>query len=312
MPSEFSVKFHGCRGSFPVAGARFERYGGSTSCVVVRAGSRTIVLDAGTGIVNHSRDLLAEYSKTLRPIEAHIFFTHMHLDHIIGLPYFAPMYMPDATVHLWSPLMGHFKTVQETFEAFISPPFFPVPLHEMESVKHFYEIGEPHVIYFLHGQAQPLCLRPKHPSDRARLPSAEQIEVEVHCLRGFNHPKSGVLLYKVIYQGKSVVYATDTEGYVHGDQRLIRFAQDAQVLIHDAMYTSDRYISMPTPTQGFGHSTVEIAARVAQQANAKTLYLFHHDPNSDDDALDAVEALGQSFFPQSVAARDGQVVQIAL
>lgn len=310
MASEFSVKFHGCRGSFPVAGAGYGRYGGATSCVTVRAGSRTIILDAGTGIIGHSHDLLAEYKQTRQPINAHIFLTHLHLDHIIGLPFFSPMYMPDATINVWSPLMGHFKSIQESMEAFITPPFFPVPLHEMESVKHFRELGEPQVVYFIKGQDEPLCLRHKHPSAQHLIPAPDQIEAEVHCLRGFNHPKNGVLLYKVISQGKSVVYATDTEGYVHGDQRLVQFASGADILIHDAMYTSDRYISMPMPTQGFGHSTVEIAAKVAQQAQVKHLYLFHHDPSSDDEALDAVEALGQTFFAQASAARDGLVVEL--
>lgn len=312
MPSELSVKFHGCRGSFPVAGRKFERYGGATSCVVVRAGSRTLIFDAGTGIVNHSHDLIEAYRQDQAPIQAHIFLTHLHLDHIIGLPFFAPMYMPDATVDVWSPLMGHFKSVQESIEAFITTPFFPVPLHEMESLKRFHEVGEHFVVYFLKDEAEPIKLRHRHPSDQARIPAPDKIEVEVHCLRGFNHPKNGVLLYKVVYQGRSIVYATDTEGYVHGDQRLVRFAQGADILIHDAMYTDDRYISMPMPTQGFGHSTIEIAARVATQCQAKSLYLFHHDPTCDDDALDAAQALGQTFFPNSVAARDGLVVEIAL
>lgn len=312
MSSEFSLKFYGCRGSFPVAGSQHAAHGGATSCVVIRAGRFQIVFDAGTGIVDHSKDLIGDYIKTGRPITTHLFMTHWHLDHFIGLPFFGPMYMADATIHVWAPVMGGFKSVQETLENVIRPPFFPVPLHEMSSLKHYHEMGEHFVVYFLKDQDEPLCLRARHPSDKDKIPSPEHVEVEVHCMRGYNHPKSGVLLYKVIYQGKSIVYATDTEGYVHGDQRLLKFAKDADILIHDAMYTSDQYISMPTPTQGFGHSTVGIATTCAIEAGVKKLYLFHHDPTSSDEDLDRVEELAQSYFESSYCAKDGLVVDVDL
>ncbi len=129
-------------------------------------------------------------------------------------------------------------------------------------------------------------------------------------MRGYNHPKSGVNIYKVVYDGRSMVYATDTEGYVNGDRRLLQFARGAELLIHDAMYTEARYVSMPVPTQGYGHSTVEIATSLAEKAGVKRLALFHHDPVHDDAALDEVGALGQALFAPTVMARDGLEIDL--
>jgi ribonuclease BN (tRNA processing enzyme) len=309
-PATFSAQIYGCRGSFPVAGPAYNRYGGATSCVVVRAGSREIVLDAGTGIVNYGQDLIRSSVEQRRAPEAYVFISHLHLDHLMGLPFFAPMYMPNATVRLYGPRMGHFPSFEAAVDTLIHSPFFPVNLHEMHAVHRFSDLSDSQTVYFLHDQAEPLVLLTHHPSHQHLKPSPEQVEVEVQCMRGYNHPKCGVFIYKVVYQGRSVVYAPDTEGYVHGDQRLIQFARGAEALIHDAMYTSDRYISMPSPTQGYGHSTIEIACTNAEKADVKRLLLFHHDPNSTDEDIDAVESHGRSLFAGAQAARDGMILEL--
>ncbi|MEZ4461133.1 MAG: MBL fold metallo-hydrolase [bacterium] len=302
--TDITVQILGCRGSYPVAGLEHGKYGGATSCVKVTVGDRTIILDAGSGITAYGSEL-----NQVRDPRVDVFVTHAHYDHILGFPYFSAMYRPDATVNIWGPRNPRYASFEATLDDIIRPPFHPVPLYEMLSRKTIRDIGEADVVYFLHGQNAPVQAQPRHPDDRENLPRPEDVAFSVHCMRGYNHPKSGVNLYKVVCGDKSVVYATDTEGYVHGDRRLVMFAQDANVLIHDAMYTEDRYTSMPVPTQGYGHSTVEIAATLAKLSNVDKLVLFHHDPSSTDTYLDEVEAFGQSLFPNTVAAADGMTLR---
>lgn len=299
MSVDISVKIYGCRGSIPVSGPEFVRYGGNTSCAVVRVGDREVVFDAGSGIRN--------YSQTINGATAphtHIFFSHSHYDHVLGLPYFGPMYRPDATMELWGPRDMRFGSFQETIDNLVRPPYHPVSLWEMLSKKYFHDVGDTDVVYFLKDSEDVLHLRPAHPDDAAKIPNEDAVEFAVHCMRGYNHPKSGVNIYKVVAGDRSIVYATDTEGYVGADRRLLMFARGADVMMHDAMYTEERYTSMPVPTQGYGHSTVEIATSLAQAAGVQQLVLWHHDPDCTDDELDEVEALSKRLFPNSVLGRD--------
>lgn len=305
MTSEISVTIQGCRGSYPVSGKEFVRYGGATSCVVVQVEELEIILDAGSGIVNYGRDLLRRSIVTKKPIHASIFLTHLHFDHIVGLPFFAPMFHPASTLSLFGPRSSRFENLETSLDLILQSPYFPVSLHEMHALKSFHEVGESDVVYFLRSQSEPLCIRPLHPLFHDQIPSPDDIIAEVHCMRGYNHPKAGVSIYKVIVGEKSLVYATDTEGYVYGDQRLARFARKADLLIHDAMYTDEHYTSMPVPSQGYGHSTVQIATELATLAEVKTLCLFHHDPTSTDDHLDKVGIEAEAIRPGTVVARDG-------
>ena len=310
MSTDFSVKFYGCRGSIPVSGSNHTQFGGATSCLTVRAAGREIILDAGSGIVAHSDDLVKRYVETQQALNTYLFLTHTHLDHIIGLPYFAPMYMPDATVSVWGPRNMRFDNFEQTIDAFMSPPFFPVPRYEMDGDIRFSDIGQSDAVYFVEGRRDPIQLQPRHPRCKDQVPSDDQIELQLDCLRGYAHPKSGVNIYRVRAAGKTLVYATDTEGFVHGDQRLIEFARGADVLIHDAMYTEERYVSMPAPTQGYGHSTVDIATSLADAADVGELLLFHHDPGNDDDDLQEVESRSQKLFANTRVARDGMIVEL--
>jgi len=165
-------------------------------------------------------------------------------------------------------------------------------------------------VYFLRGESAPVQVRARHPRHQDGVPQPDDIEARVECMRGYNHPKSGVNIYKVVADGKTLVYATDTEGFVSGDRRLIEFARGADVLIHDAMYTEERYTAASASTQGYGHSTVRIAAELANAAGVGKLLLFHHDPANDDDALDRMEAEGKTFFAQTYMARQGLIIEL--
>lgn len=310
MTSDFSVKFYGCRGSIPVTGAAYTKYGGATSCLRVRAGGREIIVDAGSGLVQHSNSIVEAYAGDQTPVYSCVLISHAHLDHLIGLPYFAPLYMSDATVDIFGPRNPVQANFAETIDTFMAPPYFPVPRYEMNADIRIRDIGETDVLYFIEGQRTPMSVRAAHPDQAGSVPHDDQIQLEIHCMRGYNHPKSGVNIYKFIAGDKSLIYATDTEGYVHSDQRLINFARGADILIHDAMYTDERYTSMPAPTQGYGHSTVEIAARLAENAEIGQLFLFHHSPASDDSELDRVAELGKSVFANTQVATDGLEVEI--
>jgi len=305
MSVDVSVKVYGCRGSIPVAGSDYAKYGGHTSCAVVRVGDREIVFDAGSGIRTYSQVLNGTHAP-----KCHIFFSHAHFDHVLGLPYFTAIYRPDATIHFWGPRDGRFDSWEGTIDALLRPPYHPVSMWEMLSKKYFHDIGEADVVYFLEDSDEVLQLRPAHPDDAPRVPPPEQVAFSVHCMRGYNHPKSGVNIYKVVVGDRSIVYATDTEGYVGADRRLLMFARGADVLMHDAMYTEARYTSMPVPTQGYGHSTVEIATSLAKQAGVKQLVLWHHDPDNTDDELDAVADLARSLFPDTILGHDGLEIHI--
>lgn len=305
MSSEVRVSIQGCRGSFPVSGQDYVRYGGSTSCIVVSVDDLEIILDAGTGIVNYGRGLLRKAIREGRSLRSTIFFSHLHFDHLAGLPFFAPLFHPASTVHFFGPRSSRFGYLENSLNHLFQSPYFPVSLYEMQSVKTFEELGESEVVYFLRSDPRPKKFRPAHPDFANQIPPEEDILAEVHCMRGYNHPKSGVSIYKVIAAGKTFVYATDTEGYVYGDQRLARFSQNADLLVHDAMYTDEHYASLPVPSQGYGHSTVQIAVDLAKLAGVKRLCLFHHDPNSTDDHLDKVAREAELLFPDVTVAQDG-------
>ena len=310
MGSDFSVTFLGTRGSIPVSGEAHTRVGGATSCLVIRAGSRQFVLDAGSGLLEHSEQVMNRYAESGGPLRTYLFMTHSHLDHLIGLPYFGPMYVPDSHVHIWGPRTSRFDSFGDIIDHFIHPPFFPIPLYEMPADIEFSDISEGDTIYFLKEYEEPLQLRPNSPRSADRRPNDNAVELQIEVQHGYNHPKSGVNHYRIEYDGRSVVYATDTEGYPRGDRRLAKFAEGADLLIHDAMYTEDEYVGMPAPTQGFGHSTVTDAAALARRADVGRLGLFHHDPSSTDDDLDAMEQIGLDAFSNTFLASDGLTVEV--
>lgn len=274
----FTVTFWGVRGSIATPGPETAVYGGNTSCVEVQAGGQRIIFDTGTGVRALSQKVLAER----RPAQASVFYSHVHWDHIQGLPFFTPLYVPGSKLDFYGPKGD--RPLFDVLALQMSHPVFPVKLSDVGATLRFTDLA-----------------------DGARIPLGD--DVTVTCAR-LNHP-GGVLAYRVDHGGHSVVYATDTEHYSCVDPRLVRLAQGADLLIYDAMYDDDEYAgSRGAPRTGWGHSTFTEGIRVADAAGVRRLVLFHHDPSHDDQRVRAIEEQARAARPGTWAAREGATLTL--
>lgn len=294
-----SVKFWGVRGSHPVPGESTLRFGGNTPCVEIQAGDQTLILDAGTGIVGLGRDLLKRCAGA--PCRVNLFFSHMHHDHIQGFPFFSPAYSPTSELFIFGPdLQG--RTLEQSLTELMAPPYFPVSIGELAAKKAFYSLADRQVVV-LPGLDQPPVVYPGH-----ELPSElPEDAIVVHILRSYGHP-GGVYIYKIQWRGQTVVYASDTEGYVNVDRRLVDFCREADLLIHDSHYSEAHYLGLAPgfpSTQGYGHSTPRMATDVARAAEVKRLALFHFEPQYDEEMIASIEQEACLYFPQTCAAYEG-------
>lgn len=271
------IRFWGVRGSIASAGDETAAVGGNTSCVEVRCGDggeSLIVLDAGTGLRRLGASLRGR-------VDAHLFLSHLHWDHIQGFPFFAPAYVPGNRIHVHAPeRCAPRGDVRAALAAQMRAPHFPVGLEAMRAELAFCAVaagGEVRV-----GPARVRAAAARHPN--------------------------GCLAYRIDCGGRSVVYATDTEHDGHGvDGELAALACGADLLIYDAQYTSAEYAAK----RGWGHSTAEEGARLAAAAEVGELLLFHHDPSHDDAAIAAIEAETRARFPATTAAREGLELTLA-
>lgn len=290
MDNEFKIKFWGVRGSYPTPGESTIKYGGNTSCVEINAGGKTIILDVGTGIIPLGRELVEKMTQEKRDLELLLLFSHLHHDHTQGFPFFIPAYLPKTKLHMYGP-GGTAETVKLILENNQSSETFPVSLHEMASYKDIQSVCEAHVIVWDEDGIRV--------AESGVKSSNEAVVIKIH--KSYAHP-GHVYVYRIIYQNKSVVYATDTEGYVGTDKRLVNFSRDADVLIHDAQYREEHYLGnlngFPA-TQGFGHSTATMASEVATSVETGQLILFHHDPTYSDDWVAAQEKRARKIFIDS-------------
>ncbi|MBW4470370.1 MAG: MBL fold metallo-hydrolase [Stenomitos rutilans HA7619-LM2] len=275
---EFAVEFWGVRGSIPAPGSETVRYGGNTSCVEMRVDGKRLIFDGGTGIRVLGKHLLKQM-----PVEAYIFFTHSHWDHIQGFPFFVPAFVKGNCFHIYGAIAPNGATMKQRLSDQMLHPNFPVPIQVMQSDLKFYDLL---------------------PGDVMQL---GDVTIETGPL---NHPNTA-MGYRVTWQDHTVVYATDTEHYPdHLDENLLYLARDADILIYDACYTDEEYHDPKAPKIGWGHSTWQEAIKLAKAAGVKKAVIFHHDPNHSDDFLDGVEAQVRSVFPNSVLAREGMIIPV--
>jgi phosphoribosyl 1,2-cyclic phosphodiesterase len=272
------ITFWGVRGSIPTPGPSTMQVGGNTSCVEVRAGKAILIFDGGTGLRMLGKKLLAEM-----PIVAHMFFSHVHWDHIQGFPFFDPAFVPGNTFYLYG---GNnvSRTLGETLEGQMDRPNFPVSLGVMAAKMTFRDLAE---------------------GEKVEVDDGSGGKVAVTTARG-NHPQ-GVYAFRVEHAGKVFVFATDTEHYENRmDENLLALAKGADLFVYDAQYTPEEY----GPKKGWGHSTFEEGVRIAKAAGVKKLVLFHHDPMQNDAAVSEKEERARRLFPNTVAAREGLALEI--
>jgi phosphoribosyl 1,2-cyclic phosphodiesterase len=275
------IRFWGVRGSIASPGAATAEVGGNTPCLEVACGGETIVLDAGTGMRRLGERLAKDGVEGI-----HVFLSHLHWDHIQGLPFFAPAWIPGRriAIHGAPSTATPALSLEESVEKQMLPPHFPVSLGAMAARIEFAEIESGGRAIFR--------------------------DVEVRATR-LNHP-GGVLAYRIEHGGRSVVYATDTEHYACPDPHLVALARGADVLVYDAMYTDDEYAGRVGPSKvGWGHSTWQAGVDVANEAGVDQLVLFHHDPQRDDDGVRAIEAHAAAARPGTIAAREGLEIRLA-
>ena len=265
-----TVSFHGVRGSTPSPCRDNERYGGNTACVSLqRPGAEPILFDLGTGLRLLGRSWPAD-----EPFTGHALVSHLHWDHIQGLPFFEPILRPGSSLDVYGPAAEDLG-LGEAFDQFMRRPFFPVTIADLAGTIRFHDV-EPGT--FTIGDAQVTV---------AEVP---------HTGRTFG--------YRVDVAGVSVAYVSDHQQPGVEDhsvsEAVLGLCGDVDLLIHDAQYDSAAFRSKAT----WGHCTVEYAVAVAAAAGARRLALFHHDPAHDDERLEELLA-GARRMARSLADRAG-------
>lgn len=272
----FEVRFWGVRGSIAAPGPATARYGGNTSSLEVRCAGRLILLDAGTGMRELGIRLLGE-----APIDADLYFTHTHFDHVCGLPFFKPFFQPQNRFRLWAGHLGGGTTLARVLREFMIAPLFPVPPEVFRATMEY---------------------RDFKPGDELSPGTGVRV-----LTRPLNHP-DGAVGYRIEHGGRSLAYITDTE-HVPGtpDKNVLALMQGADVVVYDSMYTDEEYAKSYV---GWGHSTWQEGVRLAKLAKVKKLVLFHHDPEHDDVKLDAIAREAAAELPGTVLAREGLALEV--
>ncbi|MFB2839639.1 MBL fold metallo-hydrolase [Floridanema evergladense] len=280
MQNQFLINFWGVRGSIPCPGPHTVRYGGNTPCIQMQVGGKHLIFDGGTGLRVLGQTLLSQM-----PLEAYLFFTHSHWDHIQGFPFFTPAFIKGNRFNIYGAIAPNGATIEQRLHDQMLHPNFPVPLQIMGAQLEFFDFK---------------------PGDIIKL-EEHDITLETGLL---NHPGEAVG-YRVNWRGCAVAYVTDTEHYPDRlDENVLYLAHNANVLIYDATYTDEEYSSPRTSKVGWGHSTWQEAVKIAQAANVGKLVIFHHDPLHDDNFLDLVGEQAAKVFPNTIMAREGMSIEL--
>ena len=304
--NEFKVKFWGVRGSYHIANKDYLKYGGNTSCVEVIAGPHRIILDGGTGIIPLGDKIFKEYISSAEnaadrtPMKVTVLLSHVHQDHIQGLNFFKPINVLNTQFSLFG-YSGFDTGLDETLSELIYGKSFPINLYDITADLGIADITETDVIILNKEDERPVV---KRITDTTEI-KPKKDEVIISCMKSNSHPNYGVMCFKISYQNKTLVYATDTECYFGGSKKLELFAKDADLLIHDSQYTTEDYLSTAAPKQGFGHSTFNMAFETASASNVKNMAFYHFDPSYNDEKLTSIETFFNSKNKNYFFAREG-------
>lgn len=247
------LKFWGTRGSCAVSGREYLEFGGNTCCLEVQYENTRVILDAGTGI-RPLGDLLTHEKKI------HLIFSHTHWDHIIGFPFFEPLYQKGTDIHIWAPPNGGLSC-EELFHRLLRVEFFPVNVNQLHAKLYFYTIETPSL------QIGPLTFD-FHPT----------------CHPGLT------LCMKIKTPHETIGYITDNEIDFETQADLIAFHRHVDCFIHEAQYTTEEY----DQKKGWGHSPLSKVIRFVEQVHPKQWLVTHHDPKHTDADLRKLEALARS------------------
>ncbi len=267
---DLSVRFWGTRGSLPMPGPDTVVYGGNTCCVEVRLGTRLFIIDAGSGLEAAGRSL---------PGTARIdlLLSHLHHDHVSGLPFFSPILKEKGSLRIFCGNQGG-ASAKAALDSMFAPPLFPVTLDVLPgSIEH---------VGFRAGET---------------LSFEDGVRVATCPLR---HP-GGATAYRFDHGGRRVCYVSDMEHLDAGpDLDVVNFCRGADLVIYDAMFTESE---LPR-CRGWGHSTWNAGVELCRAAGARTLAAFHHHKGHDDAALAGIEASLAAALPGSFVAREGQTL----
>ncbi len=303
MSGEIKITFWGTRGSYPTPGPSTVHYGGNTPCIEITVENETIILDAGTGMVGLGQDLV--YRHRDKAIKANIFFSHMHHDHTQGFRFFEPIHISSTKLHIFGPQI-HGCTPEEVLVHTMHSAGFPINFHNLNAKTNASNLEDGDAVLFQDGEKTVI----REASEWLEAPKSG---VLIRTMRSNTH-SGGVMFYRIEWQGRAIVYATDTERTLANDNKLAKFARDADLLIHDAQYTEEHYagtqLGFPC-TRGWGHSTPDMACEVARAANVKQLALFHYEPGYNDKVIAQIERKARSSFSNTIAPYEGMTMTFA-
>lgn len=270
------LRFWGVRGTFPVSDRNIRKYGGNTPCASLRLrGGEILIVDAGTGLKKLGERLLEEHRG--KRFQISLFLTHFHLDHIIGFPFFGPLFSPNFSIDVFAHCSS--EETEYYLKGLMAGRYFPLKFEETPSKKTIRSLDK-----------EPL-----------RIATVEVFSCPLH------HPQGSVAL-KFQEGENSAVFATDTEHPEDGcDEKLASFARESEILVYDAMFTPEEY---EKGRKGWGHSTWLAGTKIAQRANVQNLYLSHFNPDHPDDLVDEIVASAKKEFPCSYGAREGLVIKL--